>query len=287
MRVGLMICISAIAVGCMASVCAASVEFDVKASPAELAVGDTLTVDVSLTFPEGDTLYDIAEVPVPTVNGFVMLFTSNSKERVYSEGFYRYVMSTRYLLEAVDTGRTAVPVMTVDYVDRRTGMLTSLASQRVAVHVGGRQTSSLSTIWIVVVPTVIGIATLLSIVMLRRRRVRLDEALKTAASQDPSEALRRSLSRSEVVLAHGRTAEAQSILYESLKQYLKDAHGQCAGVGDAVQESGQLHPVIPTSLLDSYQSLEGWNNDLKYGGTARSAKELTELCGRLRNCLEQ
>jgi hypothetical protein len=264
------------------------VSFDVSASSTNLSLTDTLEIEVVVTIVGDEGNFLISELPTPVLDDFALLSTGSSSMRSISDVVPTTSRTTVYCYRPLTAGAFAVPSLTLEYFDSEAGVQKSLESAEINLLVTPDQTGpgelpGIITLGAVVLLVIAGSAIVYWRVQKRRR---LPE--ETTDSNGAESELGIQLRQAEVMTAHGRLADAQRLVHDSLKEYMRDRYGlpESSAEGNTAGEA-QTETDAPEQLRDLFMRLSEWDGELKYGGLPRGEEEIVSAVRDLRRFLEQ
>ena len=286
--VQVLLTVIALILACETAMASEEISFDVAASSTELEADDTLKIEVVVTIVGDEDNYSIPDTPVPAVEGFVFLSTSSSSMRSIVEGIPTVTRTTVFVCRPLAPGTFVIPAMTLEYADASTGAMSALNSAQISVAVAQPPADSgrlLGTIGLGFLVLVIVVVTVIVYVRTQKQRKAID--VDTDIGKAETE-MKKQLKKVEVVIAHGKLAEGQALLFASVKKYL----GACYGLSDSSTTTENDSKVLvegdaPKYLYDIYIKLAQWDGELKYGGLPKSAEEIGGTVDELLRFLEQ
>jgi flagellar basal body-associated protein FliL len=264
------------------------VSFDVSALETDLTTDDTLIVELRVTIHGEESEIDIAEIPTLAIESFDLISTGSSSMRSLDADLPSVMRTTIYYFRPTVQGSFSIPVLTLDYVDTRTGLITTLGSASIPLDVSAGSPGQVSMdsllLLVVVLILTVSIATVIYARVRRWNATRHpDEETAGVARVD----LLASLDRVEITLAHGRVADAQSALTTAVMQYIENEYAIHPQESDrekchkAMSEAG-----APNMLSDRCMQLLEWDQSLKFGGLPMNGSEIVDMLSSLRQVVE-
>ncbi len=263
------------------------VSFDVSALDTDLTTDDTLIVELRVTIRGEESDIDIAEIPTLVIESFDLISTGSSSMRSLDADLPSVMRTTIYYFRPTVQGSFSIPVLTLDYVDTRTGLITTLGSASIPLEVsagspGQVGMESLLPL-VVILILIVSIATLIYVRLRKRRAVRIPEETAGVARVD----LLASLDRVEIMLAHGRVADAQSALTTTVMQYIENEYAiRPQESNREICREAMNEASAPKILSDKCMQLLEWDQSLKFGGLPVSESEVTDMLISLRQVAE-
>jgi len=264
------------------------VEFDVSAAPVELTLRDTLILELAVTITGDDSRFDIAEPPAPKIENFELISTGSSSKRIVSLEAPAFKRITRHLFLPLAAGPTIIPALSLDYVEVQTGRVVRLKSSEIRVSVLPDSGGSGRIAGLFLLAAIVLVITITSIYVYKRTQEKRKQVGSNTESREPEAKLSEALDKVGIQLAHGKTADAQRNLIESVEIYLAGRYGLLATGLSGKEAAKELHEAgVPTAVILIWIQLFDWSASLKFSGLSRSESDLAAVVSELRQIVEQ
>jgi len=265
-----------------------SVEFDVSATPVELTLRDTLVLELAIIIIGDDSRFDIAEPPAPKMDNFELISTGSSSRRIVSAEAPAVKRITRHLFLPLATGPAIIPALSLDYADVQTGKVVRLKSSEIRVSVLPSSGGSDRTTGLLLLAAIVLVITVTSILIYRRTQKKRKQAEPGTDSIEPEDELSKALDKASIQLAHGKTADAQRILTESVENYFVSRYRLTATGLSGKDVAKDMHEAgASNALIIIWIQLSEWSASLKFSGLSRSESDLVAVVSELRQIVEQ
>jgi len=257
----------------------------VSAVPSDtvITIGDTLSLDIVIRV-QGDPDDFVIDEPIyPEPNHLRIISTGLSVRKVVTDSIpiTETIRTVNYL--AVDTGMTVVSPIEMSCMDKSTEDLIALQTTGHRIRITGSGNAAQKTRDLALLGGLVTIVIVFSIIVyVRVQRGRQELASEEEDAGDEFAAI---LQKIKLKAAHGKLAEAQVLLLNSLKQYLKEEFG--FSPDDKANLSDKIATRIPEPMYDIFVELDEANDDAKFGGRAIAEDDLFNLIEKLQKTLEQ
>ncbi len=259
------------------------VSVNAQLSSREVAVGDTLTLDLTIRVAGDPESYEIDEPIFPEPAQLKILSTGLSVRKLVADSLpvTETVRSVHYL--TLDTGRVVIPRIDISYFDKTVEYLVALQTDELNVMVRAAEDGSKRVRDVVTLGGLVMFVIVITIVVyFRVQRTRRKTALEL---EDPVAEFEARLQQCKLKVAHGKRVEAQLLLYDGLRGYLADSYNVAFRTDGSIDDKTATN--APKPLYDIYIQLNGMRDDVKFGKKAVDEDTLFEMIQKLQKTLEQ
>lgn len=261
----------------------APVSVNAELSSSEITVGDTITLDLTITVAGDLESYEIDDPIFPEPARLKILSTGLTVRKLVTDSLpvTETVRSVHYLV--LDTGRVVIPPIDFSYFDKTTEDLVALQTNELTATVRGTGDGSRRVRDLVALGGLVVVVIVITVVVyLRVQRIRRETALE---SEDPAAEFGARLQKCKLKVAHGKREEAQILLHDGLRGYLADSHSVAFEADGSIDDKTATN--VPKPMYDIYIQLNEILDDLKFGKKAADEDTLFEMIQELQKTLEQ